>query len=256
MDQIFNFERFLKYVRYDWIKNGKTYLSWVGGVFMFFILIFFPILSLSGVLSHNIYSYHGLMYFLLGLVLIGFSFKEFQSKDSTTVSLMLPVTSFEKLLFFFFFKYLLFLIFFSFAYYLSVSIYLIIASYLNVMFSFTITELNDMYFQVLTLRNFIDNYIFQPKSNYKTINYYQIFTMIALITSLIPFRVRSQKYSVLRWLIHCVSLFLIFILFSKFVDPFSKSILMLNSNLLIILISITLILFWVYSYYLLKEKQV
>jgi hypothetical protein len=258
MNQLFNLERFLRYAKYDWIKNRTTYLSWVGGVFLFFVLIFFPIFTLSGNDAGNILYMITPIFIIMSLTLVGLSFNEYRNKDSTISNLMIPVSSFEKIFHFFICKFLPFIISFPIFYYLATSTYFLIGRNINEIFSFTIPELNNYYFETPTLRNFIDNDLFQKEYGnfFNLLTVYRFISFLFIVVSLIPFRIQSKRFWFVRWLLCLLVVFFTLTTIRKFETPYSASIWALSSNLFIVLVWIKIILIWVYSYYILKEKQV
>lgn len=258
MNNFFSLNRFYKYTRYDFIYHWKSYLFWTIGLFLFFTLIVFPFLSFTDSNSFQIYGRIEQFYLFAGTALIGFSFQEFNKKENVITNLLLPVSAFEKLLHFLVFKYLLFLLFFPFLYYLLVTNYIYFGKVLTKLFGISVAERT---FEIQTMGNYITNYVFKKDQDTLISNNvyglkFNLPFILVLLSLLIPFKVRARKYNFFRWLLSLFVSFTLIIGITKFIDP---PILVLARNiesLHVIFMPSIIILTWIYSYYLLKEKEV
>ena len=119
-NQIFNFARFGKYVRSTFSTTYKQNLLLWGALTAFIFVS--SLLSMADNTSR--WNTDGWMplfigtYFVAGIVFASYSFPQFRNKEKTMMSLMTPVTSFERLLYEILGKVVVFIILFPALFYL------------------------------------------------------------------------------------------------------------------------------------------
>lgn len=100
-NQIFNYKRFGKYTKSTLALNFKQIIM-MGGVLVISIFVLSLIAMAQNTSQWNKEGWIPLfigIYFVGGIILAGFAFSQFRSKEKTIMSLMLPVTTFERFLY-------------------------------------------------------------------------------------------------------------------------------------------------------------
>lgn len=97
MNQTFNLSRFIKYATYQFRMRNKAMLITVAGAFIALIFLMFFVISTSFVMNAN--SWQPTFYLtgaVAAILYIGNSFPYFRKKDTSVGMIMLPASVFEK----------------------------------------------------------------------------------------------------------------------------------------------------------------
>jgi len=120
MNQIFSPSRFIKYAVYQNRMRGKILLLTVAGAFVALMLFMFIILVENSSLINNEWNN---TFFLTGVIAailyIGNSFPYFRKKDTTISNIMLPASVFEKFVYEYFVRVVLFTLFYPLFFYVT-----------------------------------------------------------------------------------------------------------------------------------------
>ena len=260
MNAHFSFRRFYKYVKYDFYINKNKAINLIAGLIAFMFIILFPIYSMFGNSSIVIYRSFVVHLLILLIIITGFSFSSLSSKNSAINNLMLPVSSFEKLIHFFIFRYGLIIFLFPIIYYLFYTLHLLsIKNILHLLperFSsknlFVLLSPIEVYHDFVKV-TFPEDKQLADSNRSIIIGYFFTFT----ISSLLPFKFKFKNYWLLVWFLAISLLFLIitvFLEFSSYLDrpPFGY----VFPALPRIIVGMNIFLFWVLTYFLLKEKEI
>jgi len=117
MNQIFSFLRFVKYLAYQYRMRSKIFLLTVGGAFIAMLFVFFMITK--GQRSNNWEQMFWLFGVLGAVLYIGNSFPDFRKKETTVNFLMIPASVFEKFVFEFINRIVLFTIMYPVMFYFA-----------------------------------------------------------------------------------------------------------------------------------------
>lgn len=121
--QFFNLKRFGKYAACSLISNYRQTLLFWGAIW--FAIFAFTLISIAN--SHSMWNYDNwiplfiIVYCISGLLYTGFAFPSFRNKKRTYNELMIPVTAFERLVYEFFEKIVVFIILYPPIFYISSS---------------------------------------------------------------------------------------------------------------------------------------
>jgi len=100
-NQIFNFKRFARYAKSTLALNFKQTMM-MGGVIVISIFIISLIAMAQNTSQWNKEGWIPVFivnYFVVGIIYAGFAFSQFRSKEKTIMSMMVPVTPFERFLY-------------------------------------------------------------------------------------------------------------------------------------------------------------
>lgn len=100
-NQLFNFKRFARYAKSTLALNFKQTMM-MGGVIVISIFIISLIAMAQNTSQWNKEGWIPVFivnYFVVGIIYAGFAFSQFRSKEKTIMSLMVPVTPFERFLY-------------------------------------------------------------------------------------------------------------------------------------------------------------
>jgi hypothetical protein len=120
-NQFFSFKRFSKYASCSFISNYRQTLLFWGAVW--FAVLSFSLLNMRG--HHSNWNNDGwvilfmLGFYIAGLLYSGFAFPSFRSKERTLTELMIPVSTFERLLYEFIEKIVAFMLLYPVIFYVA-----------------------------------------------------------------------------------------------------------------------------------------
>ncbi|MDA3881109.1 MAG: hypothetical protein PF436_12035 [Prolixibacteraceae bacterium] len=122
-NQIFNIKRFGKYANCSLISNYRQTILFWGAIW--FAIFAFTLLDIRN--PHSYWNHDGwiplflVVFYISGLLYTGFAFPSFRNKKRTLTELMIPVSAFERLLYEFVEKILVFIILYPAIFYISSS---------------------------------------------------------------------------------------------------------------------------------------
>ena len=119
-NQIFSFKRFRKYaISNATLSYRQTLMMWGALVVSIFTISFYTMETNSYNWYKGWLSMFTIIFFVAGILFASFSFASFRSKEKTIMSLMLPVTAFERFLSEFFGKIVVYIVLFPVLFILS-----------------------------------------------------------------------------------------------------------------------------------------
>lgn len=158
-NQFFNFKRFGNYATCSIISNYRQTLLFLGAIW--FAVLAFSLLDMRGRNSNwNIDSWMSIFlfgFYFSSLLYSGFAFTAFRSKERTLTELMIPVSSFERFLYEFIDKIIVFLLLYPAIFYAASSMAVGIGN----MFTFGISHVT---------RNSVNTF------PYETVSFYQFYS--------------------------------------------------------------------------------
>ena len=259
MYDFFSPVRFYKYIKYQLIKNGRSSLSFISGTFLFLSFILFPSYIYFQQESRNLFYLAMIIlhFFVLGILYNFYATKNISNKESVFQELNLPVSAFEKILYLLI-KNTSFILTFPILYYCAVIASIEVSEVTNKIFMPDKKQSSEIF----TFREYF-NYLIYNKTkfehfsvNRKGIIFFGYFLTL-IITTIIPFRIKYQKHSLLKWFIsNTLLVVLVLFVVNKFGDPFSSVIFIMSPAKIFLFFIFYVVLLWIFSYFLLKEKEV
>jgi len=273
-NQIFSFKRFRKYaISNATLSYRQTLMMWGALVVSIFTISFYTMETNSYNWYKGWLSMFTIIFFVAGILFASFSFASFRSKEKTIMSLMLPVTAFERFLSEFLGKIIAFIILYPVVFSLSGNFAVFIRNMIGTktIETYDITELINGTETVIKVATFPFKYM-QIQDIFKTMPTNQISLGISLAIFMFSLSFAGsatlRKYPLIKTLVFVGSIILaiigyFYLVFEKmnrnnpWIENTSDKLnneqqLLITSSILIVFSLITL----TYAFFKVKEKEV
>jgi len=273
-NQIFSFKRFRKYaISNATLSYRQTLMMWGALVVSIFTISFYTMETNSYNWYKGWLSMFTIIFFVAGILFASFSFASFRSKEKTIMSLMLPVTAFERFLSEFLGKIIAFIILYPVVFSLSGNFAVFIRNMIGTktIETYDITELINGTETVIKVATFPFKYM-QIQDIFKTMPTNQISLGISLAIFMFSLSFAGsatlRKYPLIKTLVFVGSIILaiigyFYLVFEKmnrnnpWIENTSDKLnneqqLLITSSILIVFSLITL----TYAFFKVKEQEV